>query len=76
MYVYMYVYISLYAFVYNTLSERCLPFVSPFTNQSSSSATPRQKTRFVVRSGKLFFRSKRICCPNIERVPVPGRMNS
>ena len=35
------------------------------------SSYPRQKTRFVVRSGKLDLRSNRICAPKIDKVPVP-----
>ena len=34
---------------------------------------PLQKTRFVVRRGKVCRRLKRICPPNFETVPVPVR---
>jgi hypothetical protein len=48
--------------------------VSPAMNQSSSSATPRQKTRFVVSSGSTSSRSdQRDVVPNFESVPVPVR---
>jgi hypothetical protein len=47
--------------------------VEPEMNHSSSSTTPRQKTRLVVSSGKDVRRSKRICAPNREIVPVPAR---
>jgi hypothetical protein len=40
-------------------------------NHRSSSATPRQKTRFVVRRGKEVRRSKRMWVPNLPMVPVP-----
>lgn len=44
--------------------------VLPLINQRSSSATPRQKTFFVVRSGKTSSRRlNRICTPNFDNVP-------
>ena len=49
-------------------------FVSPEMNQSSSSATPRQKTRLVVSSGKTSSRRlQREVMPNLLIVPVPVR---
>ena len=47
--------------------------VSPDTNHSNSSATPRQKTDFVVSSGKRSRSEKRICTPNFDSVPTPVR---
>ena len=48
--------------------------VSPAMNQSSSSATPRQKTRLVVSSGSTPSRSdQRDVVPNLLMVPVPVR---
>lgn len=46
--------------------------VQPAINHSSSSATPRQKTRLVVSSGNESRRLNRICAPKIESVPVPA----
>lgn len=43
-------------------------------NHKSSSATPRQKVRLVVKSGRVPSRSeKRIWVPNLDKVPVPVR---
>jgi hypothetical protein len=46
--------------------------VLPEMNQRSSSATPLQKTRLVVRSGKtLSRRLQRVVRPNLLMVPTP-----
>lgn len=50
-------------------------FVHPLTNHRSSSATPRQNTRFVVRRGiTLLRRLNLICVPKTEIVPVPKKL--
>eukprot|EP01018_Ginkgo_biloba_P011530 Gb_18228 [translate_table: standard] len=54
-------------------SCRTFAFVEPLMNHSNSSTTPRQKTRFVVRSGKDLRRLNRIWQPNFDNVPVPVR---
>ena len=54
------------------LAASALPLVEPRINQSSSSATPRQKVRLVVISGKDSRRLKRICAPKMDLVPVPA----
>ena len=47
---------------------------APEMNHSSSSATPRQNTRFVVSSGSTESRrEKRMLRPNLESVPTPVR---
>mmetsp|Transcript_71159 Transcript_71159/g.163090 ORF Transcript_71159/g.163090 Transcript_71159/m.163090 type:complete len:285 (-) Transcript_71159:256-1110(-) len=56
-----------------SLSLRRLALVAPETNQRSSSATPRQKTRLVVSSGNDSRRLNRSEHPNLEMVPVPVR---
>ena len=49
--------------------------VHPLTNHRSSSATPRQNTRFVVRRGIMLSRRLNlICVPKTEIVPVPKKL--
>lgn len=51
--------------------------VHPLTNHSSSSATPRQNTRFVVKRGiTLLRRLNLIWVPKTEIVPVPKKIKN
>ena len=54
------------------LADSFLASVEPEMNQSSSSTTPRQKTRFVVKSGIIESCKEYLdCAPKSDKVPVP-----
>ncbi|AXU41121.1 hypothetical protein BC01_024 [Bacillus phage BC01] len=55
------------------MSNRSLTFVLPLINHSNSSTIIRNGSFFVVNIGNPLDKSKRICAPNSERVPVPVR---
>ena len=55
------------------LVESSFADVHPLINHSSSSATPRQNTRFVVSKGNWLRRLNLIWAPNTDLVPTPVR---
>ena len=58
------------------LSASSLALVEPLINHRSSSATPLQKTLFVVNRGKFSLKLNLICVPKTEMVPVPEKQQT